>query len=414
MASSHDNGSVPQSQSKRIQKGGSTFRIRGVPLSWDMNQLQRHIELHEPASQPVVKSLATEIDGHFKTATVNFLNPPLTVQTTKPWYIPLPETGESELAVSNLPLRLDGDFLGITTLFSPPAEDHDVDVIAVSGLGGHAYGSFKDKNGNYMWLQDALPSDLINTHSNRPMARVMIYGHKSNVYKSRSVQDIDDLSTALHSNLLALIQAPKTRPIILMGHSLGGLIVKKTLITLSKSPSQEDQKLFRAIYGIVFFGVPHNGMDIESLIPMVDDGPNFPLVKSIGTTSPVLDQLQEEFHPALGRQGDREIVCFYETAESPTAQQVTVAYSAWFMYVGTEYEQDQNGQWRMIGPPKVLVTKSSAVHCRSWESDDDHIWPIARSHSEMVKFGPTDSFYGGVRDRLHGLAQRTAKIQQRI
>lgn len=97
----------------------------------------------------------------------------------------------------------------------------------MSGLGGHAYGSFKDKNGNYMWLQDALPSDLINNHSHRPMARVMIYGHESNVCKSRSVQDIDDLSTALHSNLLALIQASRTRPIILMGHSLGGLIVKK-------------------------------------------------------------------------------------------------------------------------------------------------------------------------------------------
>ncbi|KAK4080787.1 hypothetical protein Trihar35433_1892 [Trichoderma harzianum] len=394
MASSLNNDSV--SQSKRTPKGGSTIRIRGVPLNWDMNQLQRHLELHEPTSQPVVKSLATEIDGHFKTATVNFLSPPPPVQTAKPWYILLPEADGSELAVSNLPLRLDGDFLGITTLFSPPVEDHDVDVIAVSGLGGHAYGSFKDRNGNYMWLQDALPSDLLNTLSHRPMARVMIYGHKSNVYKSRSVQDIDDLSTALHSNLLALIQAPRTRPIILMGHSLGGLIVKKTLITLSKSSSQEDQKLFRAIYGIVFFGVPHNGMDIESLIPMVDDGPNFPLVKSIGTTSPVLDQLQEDFHPALGREGDREIVCFYETAESPTAQ------------------QDQNGRWRMMGPPKILVTKSSAVHCRSWENDDDHIWPIAQSHSEIVKFGPTDSFYGGVRDRLHGLAQRAAKMQQRI
>ncbi|KAK4060816.1 uncharacterized protein Triagg1_10586 [Trichoderma aggressivum f. europaeum] len=322
MASSLNNGSVPQSQSLRTPKGGSTFRIRGIPLNWDMDQLQRHIELHESASQPVVKSLAAEIDGHFKTATINFLNPPSPVQAAKPWYIPLPETDESKLAVSNLPLRLDGGFLGITTLFSPPVEDHDIDVIAVSGLGGHAYGSFKDKDGNYMWLQDALPSDLINTHSHRPMTRVMIYGHKSNVYKSRSVQDIDDLSTALHSNLLALIQAPRTRPIILMGHSLGGLIVKKTLITLSKSCSQEDQKLFRAIYGIVFFGVPHSGMDIESLIPMVDDGPNFPLVKSIGTMSPVLDQLQEEFHPVLGRQGDREIVCFYETAESPTAQQV--------------------------------------------------------------------------------------------
>ncbi|ETS03352.1 hypothetical protein M419DRAFT_75284 [Trichoderma reesei RUT C-30] len=390
----NETASIPEP--RRGPKGGSTYRIRGVPLDWGKDQLQRHLELHEPDTQPTVKSLADEIDGNFKTATVNFLNPPSSEKTVRPWYIPLPETEESEFAVSSLPLRLDSGFIGMTTLFAPPVEDHEIDVIAVSGLGGHAYGSFKDKNGNYMWLQDALSSDLINVQTGRSMARIMIYGHKSTVPGSRSVQDIDDLATALHSNLLALVEGQRTRPIILMGHSLGGLIVKKTLITLSKSRSQEDQKLFRAIYGIVFFGVPHRGMDIASLIPMVGDGPNLPLIKSIGESSPALDLLQENFHPALGDQGQAEIICFYETAESPTAQ------------------QDKEGRWRMNGPPTVLVTKASAVHCRSWELDDIHVCPIARSHSEIVKFSPADSLYNDVQDRLLGLAQRAIGIQQRI
>ncbi|KAH0497442.1 hypothetical protein TgHK011_004743 [Trichoderma gracile] len=399
MASSIKNDTAPTapiSEPRRGPKGGSTYRIRGVPLNWDRDQLQRHLELHEPEAQPVVKSLADEVGGFFRTATVNFLNPLALEKTVSPWYIPLPEAEECELAVSSLPLSLDSGFIGMTTLFAPPAEDHEIDVIAVSGLGGHAYGSFKDKNGNYMWLQDALSSDLINARSGRPMARIMIYGHKSMVPGSRSVQNIDDLATALHSNLLALVEGSRTRPIILMGHSLGGLIVKKTLITLSKSRSQEDQKLFRAIYGIVFFGVPHRGMDIASLIPMVGDGPNLPLIKSIGESAQALDQLQEDFHPALGHQGQAEIICFYETVESPTAQ------------------QDQTGRWRMDGPPTVLVTKASAVQCRPWEKDDIHIFPIARSHSEIVKFGPADSLYNDVQDRLFGLAQRAVEVQQRI
>ena len=66
---------------------------------------------------------------------------------------------------------------------------------------------------------------------------------------------------------------------------------------------EEDEKLLRAIYGIVFFGVPHRGMDIASLIPMVGDGPNLPLIKSIGESSPALEKLQKDFHPALGDQG---------------------------------------------------------------------------------------------------------------
>jgi hypothetical protein len=98
----------------------------------------------------------------------------------------------------------------------------------------------------------------------------------------------------------------------------------QTLINLSKSLSQDDQNLLRAIYGIVFFGVPHGGMDIASLIPMVGDGPNRPLVESIGASSSILDDLELNFHPSLGGQGEKEITCFYETEQSPTARQVSL------------------------------------------------------------------------------------------
>lgn len=120
-----DPASVPEP--RRGPKGGSTYRIRGVPLDWDMDQLQHHLELHEPDAQPVVKSLADEIDGYFRTATVNFLNPPASEKTVRPWYIPLPQAEEDELAVSSLPLRLDSGFIGTTTLFAPPAEDHEIE-----------------------------------------------------------------------------------------------------------------------------------------------------------------------------------------------------------------------------------------------------------------------------------------------
>lgn len=157
-------------------------------------------------------------------------------------------------------------------------------------------------------------------------------------------------------------------------------------------------------------------MDIASLIPMVGDGPNLPLIKSIGESSPALDLLQENFHPALGDQGQAEIICFYETAESPTAQQVlrTIVLSNVAWDVDSRFKQDKEGRWRMNGPPTVLVTKASAVHCRSWELDDIHVCPIARSHSEIVKFSPADSLYNDVQDRLLGLAQRAIGIQQRI
>ena len=159
------------------------------------------------------------------------------------------------------------------------------------------------------------------------------------------------------------------------------------------------------MYGIVFFGVPHDGMDISSLVPMVGDGPNRFLVESIGhVSSQILSIQQREFHTALGGEGDSEIVCFYETVKSRTAQEVCSPTT--YPRTHANGEQDKYGNWAMTGPPVILVTKSSATHCRSWEAGPEHICAIARTHSDIVKFGPHDHEYDNARERLRGLARR--------
>ncbi|PCD23156.1 hypothetical protein AU210_014679 [Fusarium oxysporum f. sp. radicis-cucumerinum] len=293
-------------------------------------------------------------------------------------------------------LVLDDAFLGITPLFDPQPEDHKVDIIAISGLGGHAFGSFKERDGDHMWLRDSLPYDLTREDTLNPMARVMVYGYESSVANSNSFQNLEDLATSFHHSLLALAHTPTTRPIIFIAHSLGGLIIKETLITLSKSKNEDDLKLAKAVYGIVFFGVPHDGMDISSLIPMVENGPNRFLVESIGRiNSQILNIQRREFHTALGGEGDSEIICFYETEESRTAQ------------------KDKHGNWTMQGPRACLVTKSSATRCRSWEDGPEHTCAIARTHSDMVKFSRQDHEYDKSRERLRGLARRALMAQHR-
>lgn len=60
----------------------------------------------------------------------------------------------------------------------------------------------------------------------------------------------------------------------------------------------------------------------------------------------------------------------------------------------------------MTGPMAVLVTKSSATHCRQWEDGPEHLCALARSHSNMVKFDSNDSEYDKVRVVLRDLARR--------
>lgn len=66
----------------------------------------------------------------------------------------------------------------------------------------------------------------------------------------------------------------------------------------------------------------------------------------------------------------------------------------------------------MTGPVAVLVTKSSATHCRPWENGQQYICAINRTHSEMVKFSSEDSEYEKVLGRLQSLVREARKVQE--
>ncbi|QYT05472.1 hypothetical protein H0G86_012366 [Trichoderma simmonsii] len=311
----------PKRPKKQIWSKETTYRVSGVPLDWDHEKLRTFLMRMELAEVMVMKSLAHEANIESQTATVTLTNSYMQQWPGKSRQFSLSEEHDNDFLDLNRSVSVENDFIGLTTVFEPPVRDHKIDVIALSGLGGHAFGSFKERGGTHMWLRDSLPGYLTSETDNKPMARVMIYGYESAVAQSKNMQNLEDLATTFHSSLLALAAGPTTRPIILIGHSLGGLIIKQTLISLSRSTIPDDQKLIRAVYGVIFFGTPHDGMDISSLIPMVGDGPNRFLIESISRiNSQIISIQQRDFHHALGKKGDSEVFCFYETLESPTAQ----------------------------------------------------------------------------------------------
>jgi hypothetical protein len=72
-------------------------------------------------------------------------------------------------------------------------------LIAISGIGGHAYGSFKEKGGSHMWLRDSLPQENGLSH-----AAVITYGFESRVPDSTSFQDLEALASALRNGIYRL------------------------------------------------------------------------------------------------------------------------------------------------------------------------------------------------------------------
>lgn len=67
-------------------------------------------------------------------------------------------------------------------------------IIALSGLGGHAFGSFKERKGNHMWLRDDLPNDF-------PYARILIYGYDTKLEDSQSIQDLEAIASTFRTAL---------------------------------------------------------------------------------------------------------------------------------------------------------------------------------------------------------------------
>lgn len=137
--------------------------------------------------------------------------------------------------------------------------EKNIDVVAVHGLQGDAYKTWEHENGS-LWLRDFLPTDI-------PHARIMTFGYDSTIAFSKSVAKIEDKALEL-LNCLSAKRSPTapgglSRPIIFICHSLGGILVKKTLIIAHERDSNLDFKdILVNTRGIAFLGVPHRGSDI--------------------------------------------------------------------------------------------------------------------------------------------------------
>ena len=150
------------------------------------------------------------VDRRTLTATISFL--PLSDE-------PFPIHSDPDICI-------DKDFYGFTPLYTPEGQIN-VDIIAITGLAGHAFGSWSTPT-QKMWLRDFLPRDI-------PRARILLYGYDSHIVNSQSRSILADFS----SNFIAKFSAMRAhshsenRPVIFIGHSLGCLMIKEVLIDLA-------------------------------------------------------------------------------------------------------------------------------------------------------------------------------------
>ncbi|KAI1391513.1 uncharacterized protein F4822DRAFT_396967 [Hypoxylon trugodes] len=281
-------------------------------------------------------------------------------------------------------LRIDDDFLGLTTLYDPE-NGVDVDIIAVTGLAGRAFGSWKTKSQADMWLRDFLPHSV-------PTARIMTYGYDTRLPGSYSEAAITDLSRKLLESIKTTRdETSKNRPLILIGHSLGGLVVKQAWVYAHEG-SKEDNAIAMSCCGLLFFGVPNRGLNIGSLETMVKGQPNGNLIRDLAPKSRFLADLTQRFDSCFTLK-DTKVISIYETRETATVQ--------W---------SDETASWRRTGPRVMMVEHMSAIHATSREKYYDQL-PIDADHSDLVKFpDQADHNYAFVEKRIIELVSEGPNI----
>lgn len=273
-------------------------------------------------------------------------------------------------------LEIDTEFIGFTPLNTVDDSRQDqIDCILVSGLGSHAFGSWKERGGQYMWPvdgDDARPANV----------RVLLWGYDSSLSNAESFQDIEDigqsLATALNGIHPSFAQDRDggdqgrfhARPVVFIAHSLGGLIVKEAICHMAK----DNPAYVRCVYGLVFFGVPHHGLLVEPWLRIIGAQANAGLVRSLDPNSRKLQSLDRAFRKLFHHPGS-QVVSIYETVKSSTTT------------------QDSSGALSRSGESRILVNRISA--CGTWsDSIIQKELAVNRTHEDLPKFnGRFDDYF---------------------
>lgn len=205
---------------------------------------------------------------------------------------------------------------GISVLHTPAQGRHEVDILFVHGLRGHRLNTWS--KGSCCWPRDILPEDM-------PQARVMTFGYDTSAVHLAAATSQNSIFGHVENLLVDLKNERRTanagtKPLIFVGHSLGGLVIKQALIRSKEYfTSNQDLQLGsigESTLGVIFLATPHRGSDtvrfadvIYRAAKLTGNLPNEHLLNALRKDSDVLEAQRASF-ATISK--DMPIKCIYE------------------------------------------------------------------------------------------------------
>ncbi|KAH7015894.1 hypothetical protein EDB80DRAFT_708842 [Ilyonectria destructans] len=210
-----------------------------------------------------------------------------------------------------------------------------VDIVLIHGLGSkfQTTWAYERKDGSrYHWVREKFHLDM-------PDARILVFEYPSRWYDDPVRTDLTECASELlrsvirdrcHVGSPAMCRTRRTRPIIFVGHSFGGLVIKQAMTMASqvqgsnsdRTQYENHRHFLSAIAGVIFLGTPHRGSSFALLAGLkIGFGNRVLKVKSnegiiyvIKPDSYTLDELQRQFAQLCQdeRMSELSLVCYYE------------------------------------------------------------------------------------------------------
>ncbi|KAK2023087.1 hypothetical protein LX32DRAFT_628702 [Colletotrichum zoysiae] len=277
-----------------------------------------------------------------------------------------------------------------------------VDIVFVHGLGSNPDTTWIAKASSHddeavtgserlvNWVSDFLPDDLQTAQRN---IRIFFYNYDTywerDAVHSRLQTLGNEFLEELYSKVYAS-EADRSRHLILVAHSHGGLVVKQVLL-LAQSSSKFDF-IAESTKAIIFLGSPHRGTSLgkwgwmwaQALRPL---GSNPSILADLGYDSVLLGDLHDNFFDAITKNRDKNMQIFNFFEKRPT-----ILLRTWFV------------QWQQFCVREESA-KFKGYGVRNIGLDVDHYG--------LNKFGSRSDSYEKIKSKLLEVTQDLAKVAKR-